>query len=264
MGPKILKNTDNVNETSAEPIKAKRGRKSKKELMASLNMEQIIKPKDTNKSTEIANKIISLSVNEVDHSKVEVEDAKEGEDGDGEGEDGETKEDGLNENLDESNNIIVVTSIEVTDEIKPAIKKRGRKPKGGKIVQQVVSTENQIEDKQNVILHLKCSMKDLQTTNSQINVVESYNFSGGKNELSYDLLASEKVNSNSVFNNEKTVNNSSCLEDEEDAVICKDVNKEIWKKLKQLDMMEWKFPFSIPTLNTGKAGGKKLMNLKDK
>ena len=48
MGPKILKNTDNVNETSAEPIKAKRGRKSKKELMASLNMEQIIKPKDTN------------------------------------------------------------------------------------------------------------------------------------------------------------------------------------------------------------------------
>ena len=235
MGPKILKNTDNVNETSAEPIKAKRGRKSKKELMASLNMEQIIKPKDTNKSTEIANKIISLSVNEVDHNKVEVEDAKEGEDGDGEGEDGETKEDGLNENLDESNNIIVVTSIEVTDEIKPAIKKRGRKPKGGKIVQQVVSTENQIEDKQNVILHLKCSMKDLQTTNSQINVVESYNFSGGKNELSYDLLASEKVNSNSVFNNEKTVNNSSCLEDEEDAVICKDVNKEIWKKLKQLE-----------------------------
>ena len=78
-------------------------------------------------------------------------------------------------------------------------------------------------------------MKDLQTTNSQINVVESYNFSGGKNELSYDLLASEKVNSNSVFNNEKTVNNSSCLEDEEDAVICKDVNKEIWKKLKQLE-----------------------------
>lgn len=234
MGPKILKNTDNVNETSAEPIKAKRGRKSKKELMASLNMEQIIKPKDTNKSTEIANKIISLSVNEVDHNKVEVEDAKEG-DGEETKEDGETKEDALNENLDETNNIIVVTSIEVTDEIKPAIKKRGRKPKGGKIVQQVVSTENQIEDKQNVILHLKCSMKDLQTTNSQINVVESYNFSGGKNELSYDLLASEKVNSNSVFNNEKTVNNSSCLEDEEDAVICKDVNKEIWKKLKQLE-----------------------------
>jgi hypothetical protein len=226
MGPKILKNTDNVNETSAEPIKAKRGRKSKKELMASLNMEQIIKPKDTNKSTEIANKIISLSVNEVDHNKVAIDE---------EGEDGEKKENALNENLDETNNIIVVTSIEVTDEIKPAIKKRGRKPKGGKIVQQVVSTENQIEDKQNVILHLKCSMKDLQTTNSQINVVESYNFSGGKNELSYDLLASEKVNSNSVFNNEKTVNNSSCLEDEEDAVICKDVNKEIWKKLKQLE-----------------------------
>ena len=227
MGPKILKNTDNVNETSAEPIKAKRGRKSKKELMASLNMEQIIKPKDTNKSTEIANKIISLSVNEVDHNKVAIDEEEE--------EDGEKKENALNENLDETNNIIVVTSIEVTDEIKPAIKKRGRKPKGGKIVQQVVSTENQIEDKQNVILHLKCSMKDLQTTNSQINVVESYNFSGGKNELSYDLLASEKVNSNSVFNNEKTVNNSSCLEDEEDAVICKDVNKEIWKKLKQLE-----------------------------
>jgi hypothetical protein len=207
-------------------------------------MEQIIKPKDTNKSTEIAN-TISLSVNEVDNNKVEVAEGEkeEGEKEDGEKEDGE-KEEGentniyenvLNENLDESNNMIVVTTIEVSDEIKPAIKKRGRKPKGGKIVQQVVSTENQIEDKQNVILHLKCSMKDLQITNSQINVVESYNFSGGKNELSYDLLASEKVNSNSVFNNEKTANNSSCLEDEEDAVICKDVNKEIWKKLKQLE-----------------------------
>ena len=229
MGPKILKNTDNVNETGVEPIKAKRGRKSKKELMASLNMEQIIKPKDTNKSTEIAN-TISLSVNEVDNNKVEVAEGEKEE-----GENTNIYENVLNENLDESNNMIVVTTIEVSDEIKPAIKKRGRKPKGGKIVQQVVSTENQIEDKQNVILHLKCSMKDLQITNSQINVVESYNFSGGKNELSYDLLASEKVNSNSVFNNEKTANNSSCLEDEEDAVICKDVNKEIWKKLKQLE-----------------------------
>jgi hypothetical protein len=229
MGPKVINKTDVENVT--ETVKAKRGRKSKKELMASLNMEPILKPKDTIKPTEISNKIISLSVNEVQP----VESIEEIE------ENFNIYENVLNDNSDDSNNIIIVTnnqSLEVTEEIKPTIKKRGRKPKGGKIIQQVVSNENQTEDRQNVILHLKCSMKDLQTTNTQTNVVESYNFSGGKNELSYDLIGSENVSSISVFNNEKPSTNNDCLDyddDEEEEVICKDVNKEIWKKLKQLE-----------------------------
>jgi len=228
MGPKVINKTDVENVT--ETVKAKRGRKSKKELMASLNMEPILKPKDIIKPTEISNKIISLSVNEVQPIESIEENFN-------------IYENVLNDNSDDSNNIIIVTnnqSLEVTEEIKPTIKKRGRKPKGGKIIQQVVSNENQTEDRQNVILHLKCSMKDLQSTNSQTSVVESYNFSGGKNELSYDLIGSENVNSICVFNNDKNTANCSSLENEdeeyeEDGIICKDVNKEIWKKLKQLE-----------------------------
>jgi hypothetical protein len=64
---------------------------------------------------------------------------------------------------------------------KPSIKKRGRKPKGGKIIQQVVPSNQQKIDRPNVILHLKCSMKDLQLANSSC-LIESFNF-GNKNEF---------------------------------------------------------------------------------
>ena len=52
MGPKIIKNTENVVESGNETIKAKRGRKSKKELMAALNMELIVKEKDVSKFSD--------------------------------------------------------------------------------------------------------------------------------------------------------------------------------------------------------------------
>ena len=48
------------------------------------------------------------------------------------------------------------TTTEDIDENKPIAKKRGRKPKGGKIIQQTVLTTNVKEPKPNVILHLKC------------------------------------------------------------------------------------------------------------
>ena len=70
----------------------------------------------------------------------------------------------------------VSTSIEEIQEVVvTTAKKRGRKPKGGKIIQQITNNNMQIEDKPNVILHLKCSMKDLNVT-TQHNYVESYNF----------------------------------------------------------------------------------------
>ena len=63
MGPKILKKIETVIDSS---IKAKRGRKSKKELMASLNMELIVKDKDKDESKTPEKKdIISLNVNEI-------------------------------------------------------------------------------------------------------------------------------------------------------------------------------------------------------
>ena len=40
-------------------------------------------------------------------------------------------------------------------------KKRGRKPKGGKIVEKNVILTNKKDSVENIILHLKCSSKDI-------------------------------------------------------------------------------------------------------
>ena len=65
-------------------------------------------------------------------------------------------------------------------------KKRGRKPKGGKIIQQSVSHIDKKESKPNVILHLKCCMSDLHT-NSSANDLESFQFKG-HHDLEYDTI----------------------------------------------------------------------------
>jgi len=71
---------------------------------------------------------------------------------------------------------------------KPPAKRRGRKPKGGKIVQNSTLGEDDVKSEPNVILHLKCSLKDLDTdTTSNI---ESFNFlSNSKNELLYEVIS---------------------------------------------------------------------------
>lgn len=50
------------------------------------------------------------------------------------------------------------TPVATTEE---CVKKRGRKPQGGKIIKKTKSTEHQEEVRSNVILHLKCFIKDL-------------------------------------------------------------------------------------------------------
>ncbi len=49
-------------------------------------------------------------------------------------------------------------------------KKRGRKPKGGKIVKNDTIDINSLIEKKNIILHLKCNLSDIQTTNTFIDV----------------------------------------------------------------------------------------------
>jgi len=101
------------------------------------------------------------------------------------------------------------------------IKKRGRKPKGGKIIQQTIPTPVH-EYKTNIILHLKCSLKDLQ---------ENWDFTEGnvdpycpKNELNYDII-NKNNNKNNIsiktFDEESTSNSDNEW-------------REIWKKLKML------------------------------
>ena len=218
MAPKIIQNVDSSN---TEVIKAKRGRKSKKELMAALNIEPLFN--DTSKTPKQFNtsnsyETISLNVCEI----IETE--------------------GNELDYNESSNIASeLLTHDITDEQKPIVKKRGRKPKGGKIIQQISSIEPEKEEKPNIILHLKCSMKDLQNSNKLDNMVDSYTFGGSnKNDLSYELIGSEHINNvNNYYNDTATISNTKFTTEieEDEEIYCKESNsnKDIWKKLKQLE-----------------------------
>lgn len=232
MGPKGKK-VEEVENTTTETIKAKRGRKSKKELMASLNMESLIKEKNNKPSEQ---NTINLNVSEIETKPIEHESTKDIQNN--------VYEEVLNSNtnlLQDDNQFsnIIITTTNINEEPKIA-KKRGRKPKGGKIIQQVVNNEPQKEEKPNVILHLKCSMKDLQINPQNNTVVESYNLLGGKNDLNYEIISNENTNTVNLFNDKTTTaiaTLDSCYECDEydDESVCKDSTKEIWKKLKQLE-----------------------------
>ena len=47
------------------------------------------------------------------------------------------------------------TQVENVEEIAITHKKRGRKPKGGKIIYQTIEMNDNVESKPNIILHLK-------------------------------------------------------------------------------------------------------------
>jgi len=110
-----------------------------------------------------------------------------------------------------NNNIIIDTIIE------SPIKKRGRKPKGGKIIENSLSTINNNLILPNVIIHLKCSMADLE---KQTNEIESYN----KCESNYELL--DKSFTSTTFSTKSE--NKELNENFE--------GKELNKKLKELEV----------------------------
>ena len=93
-----------------------------------------------------------------------------------------------NNNNDKDNNNITISN----SDNKPAAKKRGRKPKGGKIIQQIVSPNKFTETKPNVILHLKCCLKDLSlSSNLDGYDLNSCVFSNSK--VYHDVINSENV-----------------------------------------------------------------------
>ena len=152
-------------------VKPKRGRKSKMELLTALNATTNVAsplaatPLASPSNVNILNNTVELVVNEKQ----------------------EEKEQGLNDH-DNNNEDLVDDELDIDTDKKDGdvktTKKRGRKPKGGKIIQNFVANETQKIDKPNIILHLKCSLKDLNQSPSCL--VESYNFSSGN--LNYDLL----------------------------------------------------------------------------
>ena len=121
-------------------------------------------------------------------------------------------------------------SLKKTNTEEVICKKRGRKPKGGKIINQQPLQNDPISIvKSNVILHLKCSLKDLIHNNeynsSFINSgVDPYSFD---NKNDYGQINIE-VSNNEVVANTTINTNTSVIENEVDT-------KEIWKKLKILE-----------------------------
>jgi hypothetical protein len=234
-----------------EPVKGKRGRKSKKELMAALGVvsPEILTANINGIGNKNVNGIgIGIGIGNMSLTVTELTDIKE--------------------NTDQMSNIVIISNPNLEEEPhieedddqdenleqdtihKQVSKKRGRKPKGGKIIQQVIPTDSQISDKPNVILHLKCSMKDLQNSMNS-NSVDSYAFNA-KNNLCYDVIGSENINSvNTYFNDKNNMSNNAlkttgngannCFndynydDDDDDNNTNKDATKEIWKKLKQLE-----------------------------
>jgi hypothetical protein len=126
----------------------------------------------------------------------------------------------------------------ITEDPKPLPKKRGRKPKGGKIIEQIIPINNIKETKPNVILHLKCSLKDLHSNSAMSSDIQSYNFQN-QLPLSYDILNTEStiycqnysINDNILINQNKFTDNNIDYDDNSNNE--SDI-RETWKKLKVL------------------------------
>jgi hypothetical protein len=109
-------------------------------------------------------------------------------------------------------------------------KKRGRKPKGGKIVPQNILIVNEPVIKPSIILHLKCSIHDLNLNNihngpNPNTDTDTFNFSVPQNELKYEVINKKPEDiSSELLPKENGIKNNE-----------KDNIKNIWKKLKQLD-----------------------------
>lgn len=125
-------------------------------------------------------------------------------------------------------------------------KKRGRKPKGGKIVKKEINLEESSFDNQVIILHLKCKLNDLHDSvfgniNSQINYdphiikeVEAYSKVENENYFNLNSAESGEV----VYNVIDDSKNNTSQDDESDGDKTKKRQKNkknIHTKLKELE-----------------------------
>lgn len=135
--------------------------------------------------------------------------------------------------------------LEASGENNPVVstgpKKRGRKPKGGKIIENN-NINNNIEDiTPNIILHLKCNNNDIESFDNNNNI-ESFNINNTKNnELSYLILNDSQNNvtnnQNIIDNNQNsnnTILNTNKTTTNEKTTLNND--KEIYQKLKELQI----------------------------
>jgi hypothetical protein len=205
-----------MNVVIGTPIKPKRGRRSKKEIEAAKNLALENTISDSAVNTEKNNIEITVDIDN-------------------------------DETTDDSE--LPLTIDDSTINNKPAMKKRGRKPKGGKIIQQSLPLVVQKESKPNIILHLKCSVKDLicvgdYNSNFTNANVDPYSFDS-PNELSYEVITNNVHVMNNTMNNNinnenyqinknQTINDSKVNDDSEDYTNTHDT-RDVWRKLKALE-----------------------------
>ena len=148
-------------------------------------------------------------------------------------------------------------------------KKRGRKPKGGKVIQQLTHESVSMPDAPNIILHLKCSVSDIpdyDTTLTGISMkpgdVVSFNaleskgadlndsyqtMSATSNFIMNDTTKKSKstsdaliaTNSYNHLNHHNNNSNSNCEiddDDDDETGSCDKSLKDIWKKLNHLKL----------------------------
>ena len=123
-----------------------------------------------------------------------------------------------------------------SDDTPKVPKKRGRKPKGGKIITTITPAENVIVPEPNIILHLKCGMSDLKDTEffsnrclkydpSNISKIDSYQFDAKNENLNFEVINTKK---------NQVISTSSSKSKEETKTETVSTNEIINQKLKTL------------------------------
>ena len=140
-----------------------------------------------------------------------------------------------NENVVEENTSLFSADTNPLEDNKPVAKKRGRKPKGGKIIHQTVSLNDTKVSKPNIILHLKCSIKDLCLNTINSSEITGFDFQHST-QLSYDEIGGETAPEVTTISHLKNPENDYDYDDYEDDKSHKDSDiRDVWKKLKVLE-----------------------------
>ena len=149
------------------------------------------------------------------------------------------------------------SSVSEEDTVKPEAKKRGRKPKGGKLITKNINENEREPVPTNVILHLKCSLKEIeedviQSNNNLIGDPMDYNAAIPPVVKAYDQLNDDKKFFE-LSNQEENKYASLKVREKQICPVCKDSNtntderedmesdtKTINAKLKQLKVSLYK------------------------
>jgi hypothetical protein len=197
--------------------KPKRGRRSNKEILAAnqaiQSQNQVINEIQPNSAQELVHELVNELANDLTQELVSVPPLEQ------------TLEQTLEQSLD-------LVQVEESCPTEHVAKKRGRKPKGGKIIQQNILNNSQKDDKQNIILHLKCSLKDIENDDYNNNI-ESFNFNLSKTELCYQIIDSPPTQQNEDENKDNIQNE--CKDEIQHANQDDIKDKDIWRKLKVLE-----------------------------